>query len=135
MNKVKQTLGKLLGLSSGAPFTPVKAALCLWNTTTDELSYIGSSIPLPVSSNIGGSGKHYNGTADLIPSTITFDNPTKSILIDNTHGTQILYFSFDEGTTWKKVRADSALSIDCVAESIDVKGSADGTTYEVLTVE
>jgi hypothetical protein len=89
---------------------------------------------LNVKSRSGSVVQHINGTATTSPSTLTFTNPSYSILIDNGSNSGLLV-SFNGGTTFKAILSKSSLAIDATLNSIVVKTSAGSSTYEILVVE
>ena len=82
-----------------------------------------------------GVPKHYNGTANLIKATITFAGTTKHVQIENMDAAKILYISFDAGTKWRTIQPGYIVDLDCAVASLDIKASADGCLYEILSIE
>jgi hypothetical protein len=78
--------------------------------------------------------EHVNDTVGGAAATITPSGQLQSALIHNTHAANTLYVSFDGGTTWKAVSKDQSLSVPDNSYDYQVKGSAAGTTYEILNL-
>ena len=83
---------------------------------------------------VPGVPEHHNGTVGTSAATVTFSETSKSVLFRNTHATNDLLISFDGGSTFFTVPPGETMSIDGAAASVDVKGSAAGTTFEGLVV-
>ena len=75
--------------------------------------------------------EHSNGTVGTAAATITSLGQMHSTRVQNTHSINDLLISFD-GATWKTIPSERSLSIPTNAYSFQIKGSAAGTTYEVL---
>jgi len=75
---------------------------------------------------------HFNGTIGTVATTISLTAITVSLLIENTHSTNNILISFDEGSTWKTLGPGDSLSMDTAIEEFDIKGSDADTTYECL---
>ena len=82
-----------------------------------------------------GTPKHYNGTADVAAATQAVGATTRKVIVKNAHAGNVLYVSFDGGTTFFSIAAGQVLEIDAEVTSLDVKASVDGTPYEILTLE
>jgi len=83
----------------------------------------------------GGTPTHANGTVDDIsPASLspTGGGNTKAILVRNTHTTQNILVSLDDGTNWFTLPPYAVLSIDCSVSVVKVKGSAAGTTFQSI---
>lgn len=78
--------------------------------------------------------EHVNDAVGGAAATITPSGQLQSALIHNTHAANTLYVSFDGGTTWKAISKDQSLSVPDNSYSYQVKGSAAGTTYEILNI-
>ena len=77
--------------------------------------------------------KHFNGTANITPADVDFNNVSGSILIHNTGVTNDLLVSFDGGTTFKTIPTESSLGYDDVnMKKVVVKTNAGTTTYEIV---
>ena len=78
--------------------------------------------------------EHSNGSVGTAAATITPTDMLQSALIHNTHISQTMYASFDDGTTWTAIDPDQSLSLPDNSYDYKVKGSAAGTTYEIIDV-
>jgi len=109
---------------------------------------LGSIIPVQVDSSgrlimatvtveasFGGKPEHWNGTAGAAPTTVTFSDISRNIMIDNTGDTNALLFSLDGGTKFKTLPAESSISLMCDRTTMVVKtAGAPTTTYEIIAV-
>ena len=100
-------------------------------TKADGTVYVEGSVTI-VSS---GTPAHYNGTANLLSATVNFSGTTKHIQIENMDAAKTLFVSFDGGTNWRTIQPGYIFDIDCAITSLDIKASADGCLYELLSVE
>jgi len=91
------------------------------------------SLPVDGDFVCAGTPKHYNGVANIAPATITFGAKTCHIQVDALDKT--LYISFDGGTNWKTIELGYTWDMDATVDSIQIKAIADGTNYEILTLE
>lgn len=83
---------------------------------------------------VTGDSIHVNGSIGTTPASIpaVAGYYIKSFFIENTHATQILYFSVD-GVNWKVVNPGDAYTINLFnLTQIQIKGSGAGTTYESI---
>lgn len=83
---------------------------------------------------------HINGEVGTSPIAVWDVEPVVTFFVHNTHDTNDLLVSFD-GTRFKTISAGDALSISGwpthrikFENGVKVKGSADGTTYEILVL-
>lgn len=74
--------------------------------------------------------EHVNGTVGAGGALISPSGQLQSVLIYNTHAINTLNVSFDNGLVWKAIPPNRHISVPTNAYSYQVKGSADGTTYE-----
>jgi len=100
-------------------------------TKSDGTVYVEGSVTI-ISS---GTPKHYNNTANLISTTVTFAGTTKHVQIENMDSVKNILVSFDSGTNWKTVQPGYILDIDCAIANLKIKASADGCLYELLSIE
>lgn len=84
-----------------------------------------------------GNPKHYNGNANIASATVTFASNAKHVQAENMDtGSNNVYISFDSGSNWRTIAPGEIFDIDCdVVSSIDIKADADGTPYEIVTLE
>jgi len=75
---------------------------------------------------------HFNDNVGTVAATITLTATTCALLIENTHATQNILVSFDDGTTFKTLEPGDTLSVDTSISSFKIKGSGAATTYEIL---
>ena len=92
--------------------------------------------PFPIEGSVGTTPilvYKMHGQGDYkLPSYI------ESVLLENTHDTQILYVSFDGGKTWTTLYAGDGIALGSYSarlkrgllEEIQIKGSGAATTYE-----
>lgn len=84
----------------------------------------------------GTAVQHFNGTATVVPATITFAAKSKSILIENTNAAvNPLQVSFDGGVTYKRVRQNQTIGLEVELNSIMVRTPSLTTSYEIVVVE
>ncbi len=83
--------------------------------------------------NKGGKPQHLNGSVGTSAIIIDFTFYADQFIIYNSHASQSLSVSFDDGTTWFTLVARGSLSFKNVAaKNIQLKGSNTNTTYEIL---
>ena len=75
--------------------------------------------------------EHSNSTVGTVAATITALGQLHSTRVQNTHSINDILISFD-GATWKTISSGKWLSVPTNAYSFQIKGSAAGTTYEIL---
>lgn len=100
-------------------------------TKADGTIYIEGAVTITSS----GTPIHYNGVANIAPTTVTFLGTSKHVQIEDMDGTKNIYVSFDGGTNWRTIQPGNILDVDCAITSLVIKASADGANYEILTVE
>lgn len=99
----------------------------------DEIE--GKLDSLIAAAGVVGTPKHYNGTANIASATVTFAGTTKHVQVENMDGTKDIYVSFDSGANLRTIQPGNVLDVDCAVASLDIKASADGCSYEILSVE
>ena len=85
--------------------------------------------------SVVGGPAHYNGTANLLSATVNFAGTTKHVQIENIDSVKDLFVSFDSGVNWRTIQPGYVLDLDCAITSLDIKASADGCAYEILSIE
>lgn len=83
----------------------------------------------------GNFAEHFNGNVGLVAAEIVFSSTSKTLCVKNTHGTNDLYVSLDGGSNYATLKTYDYLSADIELDSIFVKGSGVGTTYEIIAAE
>lgn len=97
----------------------------------DGTVYVEGSVTITSS----GTPKHYNGTANIASASVNFAGTTKHVQIENMDGIKDVYVSFDGGSNFRTIQPGYILDVDCAITSLDISASADGASYEILTVE
>lgn len=85
--------------------------------------------------------EHVNWSVGTEPKSLPFYGKVYYLLIDNV-SSNTLYVSFDGGQTYKRIVAGDSISLKAFAEkpiwlekdSVKVKGSASGTSFETLVL-
>lgn len=75
--------------------------------------------------------EHSNGTVGTVAATVTALGQLHSTRVQNTHAINDILISFD-GAAWKTIPPEKWLSVPTNAYTFQIKGSAAGTTYEIL---
>lgn len=78
--------------------------------------------------------EHYNGSIGAVAATITPTEVGKIIFIRNTHATQSILISFDDGDNFISILRGEFMVFECDFTSLKIKGSGAGTTYESIVV-
>lgn len=78
--------------------------------------------------------EHYNGSIGAVEATITPSEVGKIIFIRNTHATQSILISFDEGANFLSILKGEFMVFECDFNSFVIKGSGAATTYESIVV-
>jgi len=82
-----------------------------------------------------GVPKHYNGTANTAPATVTFAAATKSVFVENLDNSKDIFVSFDADANTFIIPSGETLSLDTVVNSLRISASVDGASYQILTTE
>jgi len=89
-----------------------------------------------------GGAHQDSGTVGTSWAKVTFPNPTRSIIIQNTHASNDLYVllkkkngDYNTGTKYFTVGAGKTLSMDYRSNEIKVKGSLANTTWQSIATE
>ena len=99
-------------------------------TKADGTVYVEGSISIST-----GVPLHYNGVANLASAVVNFAGTTKHIQIENMDGVINLLISFDGGLNWRTIQPGYILDLDCAITSLDISASANGCSYEMLSIE
>ena len=78
--------------------------------------------------------EQFASTVGTTKATISFTNTTRMLTIANTSLNNLLV-SFDSGTTWLTFFRGGHITLEIEVDSVDIKGSAASTSYEIVAVE